>query len=446
MLTLIGSRAEPSLATGHQVPVSGAGASLGESVSGGSLGRLGWLAHQVGVFDFWGSNVVYVKGRRAGGTTGAVNRLIEVARGNPGTRHLWIDTVHRNIDRYVQRYFIPRLSGGDATWHGTTLTLKFDNGSLCDFGSAQRPATLEGWGYDYLWVNEAGIVLRDEGLYHNSLLPMLADGEDGQSFFIGAPKGAGLFRRMHQWSQDAEKRDWSGFHQGSFSNPRLNAATLERMVQEMPALAYRQEVLAEFVETAGHVFANLERLAGAAPEDAPHPGAPYVLGVDLARKEDYSVVWVGRADTRVGVFCDRFLRMPWSEQVLRVHELSARYGGAPAYVDATGIGDAVAEQLAQRGVPVVPVVLSLQTKQRLIDQLAIAIEQERLTLVPHEPTLRELAAYAYRDLPSGGAGTAAPAGQHDDCVIALALCLHGMAAQAQPFILGSFMETRESHR
>ena len=80
----------------------------------------------------------------------------------------------------------------------------------------------------------------------------------------------------------------------------------------------------------------------------------------------------------------------------------------------------------------------------LIDSLVLAIEHQRLTIVPHEPTVRELEAYEHTVLPSGLSRTSAPPGGHDDCVIALALCHWGMSARSSEFILGSRLVASES--
>ena len=402
--------------------------------------------HQLSVFGSGHRNVVYVKGRRAGGTVGAVNRLIQIAhdRDKPGSRHLWVDTVHRNMERYVRRLFEPRLSGTKYKWRSSTGTLHFQGGAYCDFGSAQKPESLAGFGYDYIWLNEAGIILRDERIYYEFLQPMMLEARDAQFFVIGSPKGGGLFKLMFEWGQDAGNDLWTSFRHPSAINPMLNPQELEYMKDHMPERTYRQEILAEFVEGEGAVFRGVERMARAEPEQEARPGAPYVMGVDLARYRDYTVVWVGRADTCAGVYCDRFRRIPWPGQVERIAAISRRFGFAPIYVDATGVGDPIAEDLKFGGLPVEAVVLTASRKQRLIDSLALAIEQERLAIIPHEQTLRELTAYEHSVLPSGHSRTAAPPGGHDDCVIALALCHWGMSARGSEFILGSNLVTSES--
>ena len=105
--------------------------------------ELTYLKHQPQVFDCPARNVVYAKGRRAGGTRGAATRLIELAIEHPGSRHLWVDTVRRNIERYVARYFRPMLPQGAYRWNGLTQVLEFGNGSYCDFASAERPESME---------------------------------------------------------------------------------------------------------------------------------------------------------------------------------------------------------------------------------------------------------------------------------------------------------------
>lgn len=403
-----------------------------------------FLPHQPQVYDSTAPNVVYAKGRRAGGTMGAVHRLVELAHRRPASRHLWVDTVHRNIDRVVARYFRPRLAGTAWRWNGGRKELRFESGAFCDFGSAERPENLEGFAYDFIWVNEAGHVLHDESLYYNTLLPMVLEAGSAQLFFIGAPKGPGLFQRMYDWGRDRALPDWQSFRHSSYTNPFLDRKALQRLRRHMPEREYRQEILAEFVAGEGAVFRDVERLVRAEPEAAPAAGAPYVLGVDLARYGDFTVVWAGRADTRTGVYCDRFRRIPWRQQVERIAALARHYGGAPVYADATGAGDPVCEDLRAAGVAVEPVVLSAARKRDLIDALAVAIEQERLRIVPHGPTRRELEAYEHTPLPSGGSRTGAPGGGHDDCVIALALCHWGMLSRGGEFILGQELEASES--
>jgi hypothetical protein len=405
--------------------------------------RVTFLRHQETVFDCPARNVVYVKGRRAGGTRGAVSRLVELAHQRPGSRHLWVDTVQRNVDKVVARYFRPVLSRAPYKWDATNKVLTFVTSAHCDFGSAERPENLEGWAYDFIWVNEAGHVLRDESIYYNTLLPMMLESSQSQRFFIGTPKGPGLFQSMFGWGQPPEHEHWKSFRHASHRNSLLSKDELARLREHMPEREYRQEILAEFLEGEGAVFRDVASIATAKPETEGHPGVKYCIGVDLARYGDYTVAWVGRADLRAGVWCERFQRLSWKLQVERLASLAKRFPGSPIYVDATGVGDPVCDDLVAAGLPVVRTVLTASTKRDLIDALAVSIEQQRLTIIPDETTLRELEAYEVRALPSGANRLSAPPGLHDDCVIALALCHWGMGRGGEDLILGSAMVTSE---
>ena len=104
--------------------------------------KVTFFTHQLPVFDCRARNVVYAKGRRAGGTMGAVNRLVEIAHKESKGRHLWVDTVQRNIQKVVDRYFRPLLKGTAYKWNSSDRVLRFANGTYCDFGSAQRPEAI----------------------------------------------------------------------------------------------------------------------------------------------------------------------------------------------------------------------------------------------------------------------------------------------------------------
>ena len=99
-------------------------------------------------FGDHGKYRVMTKGRRVGFTHGAANYCI-----SHGLRHdhriLWGDTIHGNLDRYVERYFMPVLKKIDSKWWNWNAQKKemHLNESIIDFRSAERPENWEGFGY-----------------------------------------------------------------------------------------------------------------------------------------------------------------------------------------------------------------------------------------------------------------------------------------------------------
>lgn len=199
--------------------------------------------------------VMLRKGRRVGATRSKANSWIEKSLTDSSEqKFLWVDTVQRNIDRYYERFFWKPLRNIPKTlweWNGQRKTLKIHN-SLIDFGSAERPENLEGFGYDDIFMNEAGIILQgDSGrkLWEESLRPMLAD-TGGRALFAGVPKGLRNNYFAHLWTSTQGRENWSHHTLTSYDSPYVTEDEVRAMEQDMHPATARQEIYAEFVDYA----------------------------------------------------------------------------------------------------------------------------------------------------------------------------------------------------
>ncbi|MDL0090086.1 hypothetical protein, partial [Campylobacter gastrosuis] len=115
------------------------------------------------------------KGRRFGFTKGTANACIEWLL--EGHKILWVDTMNANLKRYFQRYFYPELKQlPRELWSYNAQDKQLNLGEAwLDFRSAERPENIEGFGYDIVILNEAGIILKDSYLWDNAISPMLLD-------------------------------------------------------------------------------------------------------------------------------------------------------------------------------------------------------------------------------------------------------------------------------
>src|SRR5690606_20407876 len=179
-----------------------------------------------------------------------------------GKKILWGDTISGNIDRYVDRYFKPELkkSGIEYTYstQKKVLTLPIASGYI-DFRSADRPENWEGFGYDIILLNEAGIILKNDYLYTNAVLPMLMDSPGSKLIAIGTPKGkevkSGKEHRYYALYKRAFEKDplFELFQYSSYDNPFLSMDDVKELEAEMklmnPAMV-RQEIYGEFVDGA----------------------------------------------------------------------------------------------------------------------------------------------------------------------------------------------------
>jgi hypothetical protein len=107
-------------------------------------------------------------------------------------------------------------------------------------------------------------------------------------------------------------------------------------------------------------------------------------------------------------------------QLGRLEALAARFKPDTIVVERTG-QDALIEQLRKTNLPFRPFDTTNQTKKALIDRLILAFENSELSILPDPVLIGELQAFQATKLPSGQLRYAAPEGQHDDTVMALAL-------------------------
>jgi predicted phage terminase large subunit-like protein len=191
--------------------------------------------------------VIVRAGRRVGKTFAGVQKICLFVLTKQNSKGLWVDTVQSNIAKYIERYFKPIL--GDI-WESIEYDkqkqiLTFANGSIIDFGSAERPENLEGFGYDIIILNEAGIILKKEGLWERTIAPM---GLNAQVFFIGTPKGKTGHKYFELSQLALNNPDWVDFHFPAIESPEYTQEILDNIKQTTPSYLYSQEYIAEFVD------------------------------------------------------------------------------------------------------------------------------------------------------------------------------------------------------
>jgi len=379
-------------------------------------------------FDSTAKKKVIAKGRRFGLTNGYANRAIEYLLDgtSPG---LWVDTVNSNIDKYVERYFYPilnKLPQKYWKWRQQKKELEICGNKL-DMRSADRPELIEGFAYKFIMLNEAGIILRKEYLYYNSILPMTLD--FNPDFYIGGtPKGKGLFQELAVRADDPNRKDQEFFKFSSYDNPYLSDIQKQELIDEIPKSIQEQEIYGNFLEDSSTVFRNILKCATATPAGPQEKS--YVVGVDLARLRDYTVITV-MDDKGVQVYMERFNKIDWKAQRERIKFVAEKYNNAQILLDATGVGDPIYQDLVDMGLDVYPYKFTNASKKQLIQSLMMSLEQEKIKILKKEDIngkvqFNEMVIFEYEMTSSGLTRYQAPEGYHDDCVIGLALANWGL--------------------
>ena len=288
--------------------------------------------------------------------------------------------------------------------------------------STHYPDNLRGEGLDMVVLDEAAYM--HPSLWEEVVRPMLLETQ-GRAVFLSTPNGRNWFWQVYQLGEDPNEPAWESFNFPSVMNPIIFPDDIKIIEKSTPERTFRTEYLAEFLDDAGQVFRGFRGIATAPFSQRPIEGHRYVAGVDWGRENDYTVIVIIDTDTRQMVAMDRFNQIGWHLQRGRLKALCDVWQPSVIYAEANSIGSVNIEELQREGLPVRGYTTTAHNKNALIESLALAIERAEISLLNDEVLMNELTNFSIERLPSGGYRYSAPAGLHDDTVIALALAWHG---------------------
>lgn len=174
--------------------------------------------------------------------------------------------------------------------------------------SADNPDSLRGAGLDGVVFDECAYM--DEAVWNEAIRPALAD-KQGWAVFISTPKvednkkiGDAWFRQIFE--RGLKKKNWSVWQRPTMDNPTIPAEEIEELRATMPELSFRQEIMAEFLNTSEGLFKrewfhyyqsdaeNFYLKTESGIQQISRSVCTYFITMDLASKQqethDYSVV------------------------------------------------------------------------------------------------------------------------------------------------------------
>lgn len=244
---------------------------------------------------------------------------------------------------------------------------------------------------------------------------------NGWAWFTGTPKGRNHFYDLYLRGKQEDK-EWKSWFLPASESGIIAKEQLEIARASMPERVYQQELECAFHEAAGIVFRGVPDICTLTPSE-PIIGHHYVMGVDLAKHEDFTVIAVYDRGNNFQVYQDRFNKIEWPFQKKRIQAVCEKYNHASVVVDATGIGDPIVDDLGREGLPIIPFKITEPSKKELIEKLSIFIEQQNIRMLDLTETVDEFANFGYKMLQSGRVSYGAERGAHDDIVIAHALAI-----------------------
>lgn len=318
----------------------------------------------------------------------------------------------------VWRSLSQRLSPIVARQSTVERRLEFTTGGVLEFWSLDNPQAGRGRKYQRVIVDEAAFVPTLYDSWSYAIRPTLAD-MGGDAWFMSTPKGRNGFWTLWQYGRDDQEPEWASWQMPSEVNPLLPREELLAMRRQLPERVAQQELDAQFHDDIGGVFRRVMDAATATALDAPKPGRVYIAGVDIAESNDFTVVSILDATAREQVYIDRFNRVGYPALEDRLHAVYQRFGIQTMIIEDNSIGQPVIDHLRVRGMRIVPFHTSATTKMPLIQNLQSAFEHGAIKILNDPIQINELQAYEGKRMASGYSYSA-PAGLHDDTVMALA--------------------------
>lgn len=297
--------------------------------------------------------------------------------------------------------------------------IRLATGGVLDMWSMDNADSIRGRKYKRFIINEAAFVPGLVEEFSMIIRPTLID-LSGDAYIGGTPKGRNGFWALYQKNES----DWKHWQMSSYSNPHIPAFELDALKSSLTERAFKQEIMAEFLEDGGGVFRFVSDAAVLA-DMPPIPGHQYAIGVDWGRTDDATVFCVMDIEKKQCVHMDRMTNTDFSSQRTRLKALADSYNHASVLAEQNSIGMPQIEELQAMGVSVTGFLTTNITKAQIIQALELSFEQKSIEIIDDEELINELLAYESERLPSGLVRYGAPEGMHDDCVIALCLANWG---------------------
>jgi hypothetical protein len=319
--------------------------------------------------------------------------------------------------------------------------------------SAEVPENLRGPNVDLCWIDEGAFIKELAWIQVKQRIAA----RKGEVIVTTTPDG-----RNWVWKEcveggmppeapygefgDQAGRRWVS-HWPTWDFPWVDPEYVEDARRTMPAIEFDRDLAALFLSSGRSVFRHIEDTYHQIPlkEAEPPEQAKFVIGVDLAKQQDYSVLIVMDG---TGIVWDiqRWNGIDYKVQKDRIVDAAKRWNNAVCMVDSANVGSSICDDLRGRSVRVHRVDMhSAAVKRDIIEALQAGFDSKSQALqIPRPGTpfapetaqvlVDELKSYEASVTRGGKISYSAPKGMHDDCCVSLALAYwgkkHGHAGSA----------------
>lgn len=360
--------------------------------------------------------------RRAGKDKTCWNYLIRRAFEEVGTYYYFLPTysqakkvVWDNIDNDGFRMIHHIPPEGTTNTNSQELKIELVNGSIIQLFGADS-FEKSGVGTNPIGVVFSEYSINDPNVW-SFVRPILA-ANGGWAIFNFTPRGTNHAYEILEYAKNNDK--WFSQVLTVDDTGVMDAEALEEERKSMPEDLFLQEYYCKFIEGAGQFFKGVEKVC-VGEEMKPDPSHRYQIGVDLAKYQDYTAISVFDLVTFQQVSLERFNKIDYNLQKAKIEAAAFKWNKANIWIDSTGVGEPIYDDLAHSGLKIVPFKFTQTTREQLLRNLSISLEQNKFYLLNDETLKGELKSFQYELTQRGTLKIRVPEGLHDDTVFATAL-------------------------
>ena len=386
--------------------------------------------YQAKLLEDESKRIVACMGRQTGKTTTIAMKALYFADTNPNVLVLITSPSLRQsmimFDRIATFVFSSAYLRNKVV-RATRTLIHFENGSRI-IALPCSENLLRGYTAQMVICDEASFM--PEEVITQVIFPMLST-TDGYAIFLSTP-----WDKNHFFYRAFVNPAYSVHRVKSEQCPLIKPEFLEEMRQNMTREAFLMEYEAEFIEALNSYFPQelIRKCVELAQKlgvelytslETAFPKGEYYAGVDFGKLQDYSVITVLKREGKVLklVYLYQFpLETPYTQVIGHLVRADQKFDFRKMLVDQTGVGEPVLEEIRSQGISCVEgVKFTVQTKEELLTNLKIFMEQNRLAIPYHRQLCQQINEQQYAYSKSGHLQFSHPPNSHDDMLWALAL-------------------------
>ncbi len=303
----------------------------------------------------------------------------------------------------------------NAVKHMTRTKIVFTNGSsITALPCGNDGGTLRGYTADVIILDEASFM--PEQVITNVVMPMIATTK-GHCWMLSTP-----WNKDHVFYRVFNDARWSKYHLSSSVNPLIDQEFLDEQREMVGEERFAMEYLAEFIDDSRSYFPVSLIRQCVSDDRMPALEGELFAGYDPGGKESYAAFIVVRRINDKLYFVHKKAEKgkPYTQFDAEISDIN-RKRPFKLLIDQTGLGNPIVEHLKELGMDVKGMTLTDRTKEELLSNLRILMEEKKLFL-PYDIELHNsINAIEFERTRTGGFRFYKRHGTYDDLGYALAL-------------------------